>query len=95
MLLSSLLLLTFQLFDSGGPDTVDIHDVPTVPVAAIISDFNSVPACCCWIHFCKHPRFCWRPYCVGRPVVAFLPAVAFISAVMGSQCIAVILAVAC
>ncbi len=95
MLLSSLLFLNFFLFASGGPAAVDIHDVLIVPAAAVISDVNSVPACCCRLHyFCKHLRFCWRPYCFGCPVVALIP-VAWICADVGSQAIAVILAVAC
>jgi hypothetical protein len=32
------------LADSGGPTADDIHDVPNVPAAAVISDFNSDPA---------------------------------------------------
>jgi hypothetical protein len=44
ILLSSLLLLTVLLSGSGGPTAVDIHDVPIVPAAAVISDLNSVPA---------------------------------------------------
>jgi hypothetical protein len=28
---------TFLLSDSGGPTAVDIHDVPIIPAAAVIS----------------------------------------------------------
>jgi hypothetical protein len=47
---------------SGGPTADDIHDVPIVPSAAVISDFNSFPDVvdlpACWLHyFCKHPSF--------------------------------------
>ncbi len=49
---------------SGGSIANDIHDVPTVPAAAVIFDFNSVPAvvglpaCYCQLqYFCKHPAF--------------------------------------
>ncbi len=38
------MLLTFPQSDSGGPAAIDIHDVPIVPVAAIISEVNSIPA---------------------------------------------------
>ncbi len=41
-MLSSLLLLTFLLADSGGSAAVDIHDVPIFSAAAVISNFNSV-----------------------------------------------------
>ncbi len=97
MLLSSVLLLTILLSDFGGPVAVDIYDVPIVPATAVhvIYDDNSVPACCCWLHyFSKHPHF-WLRYCVVHHLVAFIIAVAFFSAVVGSLAIAVILAVAC
>ncbi len=84
------MLLTFLLSDSGGPAAVDTHDVPIVPAAAVISDFNSVPPVVGFparrLHyFCKHSRFCRHHYCVGCPFVAFLPAVACISAVVGTR----------
>jgi hypothetical protein len=47
----------FLLSDSDGPAAVDIHDVPIVPDAAVISDVNSVPAvvglpaCCCRLNY--------------------------------------------
>ncbi len=44
MLLSSSVLLTYLLSDSGSSAAVDIHNVPIVPAAAVISGFNSVPA---------------------------------------------------
>jgi hypothetical protein len=53
MLLSSLLMLTFLLSDSGGPAAVDIHDVPIVPAlmstvslhaVADYTTFASIPA---------------------------------------------------
>jgi hypothetical protein len=100
MLLSSLLLLTFLLCDSGGPAAVDINDVPLVPTAAVIHDVNSVPVLLASMHavasiLLQASRFCWCPFCVGHPVVAFTPAVACIYAVVGSHAIAVIPAVAC
>jgi hypothetical protein len=67
--------------DSSGPAVVDIHDVPLVPTAAVITDVNGVPAvvglsaCCCWLTTFVRIFSC-RPYCVGSPVVAFIPDVA-------------------
>ncbi len=40
---STVLLPTFLLSDSGGPTAVDIHDVPIVPAATVISAVNTVP----------------------------------------------------
>jgi hypothetical protein len=47
MLLASLLLLNFLLSQSGGPAAVDIHDIPIVPAAAVISDIIGVTAVVC------------------------------------------------
>jgi hypothetical protein len=41
---STVILLTFLLSDSGGPSDVDIHDVPIVPAAPVISNVNCVSA---------------------------------------------------
>ncbi len=41
-MLSSLLLLNFLMYSYGGPAAVDIHDVPFVPAAAVISDVVGV-----------------------------------------------------
>jgi hypothetical protein len=43
-MLASLLLLAFLLSDSGGLTAVDIHDVPIVPAAVVISYVNRSPA---------------------------------------------------
>ncbi len=49
----------FSTACSGGPMADVIHDVPIVSAAAVISDFNSVPAC--WLlYLCKYPCFSWR-----------------------------------
>jgi hypothetical protein len=42
--MASLLLLAFLLSDSGGLTAVDIHDVPIVPAAVVISYVNRSPA---------------------------------------------------
>ncbi len=42
--LSTVLLPTFLLSDSGGPTAVVIHDIPFVPATVIISAVNNVPA---------------------------------------------------
>ncbi len=48
-------MLSFLLSDSGVPATVDIHDVPFVPAAAVIPNSNSVRKWCCGLHyFCKY-----------------------------------------
>jgi hypothetical protein len=82
---STVPLPTFLLSDSGSPTAVDIHDVPIVPAATVISAVNAVsavdglPPCCCFTTFANNPTFI--------PVASF-------SAVVSSYTIAVILAVA-
>ncbi len=80
--LSTLLLLTFLLSDSDGPAAVDIHDVPIVPSATVISDVNCAPAVACnaavlgsqTIAVILAVACCWRHCCI--PAVAAIPAVA-------------------
>jgi hypothetical protein len=75
-------LLTFLLSDSGGPAAVDIHDVPIVPAATVISDVNCAPAVACnaavlgsqTIAVILSVACCWRHCCI--PAVAVIPAVA-------------------
>ncbi len=70
----------FPTVCSGGLTADDIHDVPVVPAsAAVVSDFNSVPAtvglpaCRCRIrYFFKHPCFSCRSYCVNGLMVLLL-----------------------
>jgi hypothetical protein len=80
----------------GGPAAVAIHDVPIVAAAAdLISDVTAWCPCCIWpLHyFCRQPLLLASLLYVGHSVVAFIPDVACISAVVGSNAIAVILAV--
>ncbi len=44
MLVSLLNVAGFSTFYLGGPTADDIHDDAVVPAAAVISDFNSIPA---------------------------------------------------
>ncbi len=74
---------------SGDLSVDDVHDVPIVPDAAVISDFDHVPAVvglpvsCCQLHyFCKHLCFRWRPYCAVSHVVALILAVVCVPAVV-------------
>ncbi len=78
MLLSSLLMLTFLLSDSGGPVTVDIYDVPIVPALMLTVSLHAVA---------DYTTFAIIPAFAGVPTVlavscAFIPAVAFFSAVV-------------
>jgi hypothetical protein len=74
-----------MLLASGGPAVVDIHDVPMVPVAAVIPDW--FPACCCWLHyFVVASRLLMAPLLCCRS-----SAFAFIPAVVGGHAIVVIL----
>ncbi len=41
---SLLIVAVFSTVYSGGPTADDIHDDAVVPAAAVISDFNSIPA---------------------------------------------------
>jgi hypothetical protein len=88
MLLSSLLLLTFLLSDSGGPAAVDISDYKSVPAVV------GLPACCCFTTFASIPAFAGVPF-VLAVLFTFIPDVACISPVVGSHAFAAILAVAC
>jgi hypothetical protein len=44
LLVSLLNVVVFSTVYSGGPTADDIHDDAVVPAAAVISDFNSIPA---------------------------------------------------
>jgi hypothetical protein len=79
-----------MLLASGGPAVVDIHDVPIVPVAAVIPDW--LPACCCWLHYFLQESLLllalllfWR-----SSVFAFIPAV-----VGGHAIVVFLVSVAC
>ncbi len=67
LLVSLLNVAGFSTVYSGGPTADDIHDDAVVPVAAVISDFNIIPAVagihtvlavllsllsCCCLHSC-------------------------------------------
>ncbi len=58
MLLSSLLMLTFLLSDSGGPAAVDIHDVPIVPALMLTVSLHAVVD---YITFASIPAFAEVP----------------------------------
>ncbi len=44
LLVSLLNVVLFSIVYSGDPTTDDIHDDAVVPAAAVITDFNSIPA---------------------------------------------------
>jgi hypothetical protein len=44
LLVSQLNVVVFSTVFSGCPTADDIHDDAVVPAAAVISDFNSIPA---------------------------------------------------
>ena len=61
--MSLLNVAVFSTVYSGGPTADEIHDDAVVPAAAVISDFNSIPA------------FAGIYTVLGVPVVAFIPVV--------------------
>ncbi len=82
---STVLLPTFLLSKSGGPTIVDIHDVPIVPAAAVISAVNTVPAvagpppCYCFTTSTSNPTFGFVPTVLAvLLLLSFLLLLAFL-----------------